>query len=160
MRKVLILFLAIALGICALGYTYRETETDAECIARMLWGECRGVETTAEKAACVWVVLNRVDDARYPDTIQDVIRQPHQFHGYSRSNPVDPGLLAIAEDVLARWRAEPSCIGEIGRVLPANMLFFYGDGQRNHFYGYDEDGSRVRWDVSGEADVYAGNQEQ
>lgn len=39
MRKVISMIAAAVLCICALGATARQTETDAECLARMLWGE-------------------------------------------------------------------------------------------------------------------------
>lgn len=39
MRKVISMIAVAVLCICALGATARQTETDAECLARMLWGE-------------------------------------------------------------------------------------------------------------------------
>lgn len=147
MKRTILTLLIVSFGLAALGATVRPKETDAECMARMLWGEARGVESTAEKAAVCWVVLNRVDDHKYPDTIQDVIKQAYQFHGYSPNNPVDDELLAIAEDVIARWQAEPSCLGNIGRVLPREYTHFFGNGRRNTFFYVDKNG-RVDWDWS------------
>lgn len=144
MRKVISMIAVAVLCICALGATARQTETDAECLARMLWGEARGIESTAEKAACCWVVLNRVDSGIYPDAVQGVVKQPYQFHGYSPANPIEPELLAIAEDVLARWRAETDCIGSVGRVLPREYMSFWGDGAHNHFYRVVR-GCRITW---------------
>jgi len=66
---------------------------DAEIMARCMWGECRGAQSTQEKAAVAWCILNRVDDERWPDTIKEVITQPTQFTGYLRSNPIDKELL-------------------------------------------------------------------
>ena len=63
------------------------TEDDVIAMAKMLWGEARGC-TRDNQAMAVWCVLNRVDDPRFPDTIQGVLSQPSQFHGYSTDFPV------------------------------------------------------------------------
>ena len=60
------------------------------------------------KAACVWCVLNRVDDPRFPDTVLEVLEAPYQFAGYSADYPVLPELAALAADVLKRYHAEKS----------------------------------------------------
>ncbi|MEG1577166.1 MAG: hypothetical protein RR336_00195 [Oscillospiraceae bacterium] len=106
----------------------------AETIARMLWGEARGCSPT-EQAAVVWCALNRVDseDPYYPDDIVSVVTQDLQFHGYDPDNPVIPEILALVEDVLARWSIEDGCVGGVGRVLPREYLFFTGDGTHNYF---------------------------
>ena len=87
-----------------------EPEDDpAEYLAKTIYGEARGCSTT-EQAAVVWCVLNRVDDESglWPDDIVAVVTQPSQFHGYDPDHPVLPELLALAEDVLARWEIEDS----------------------------------------------------
>lgn len=108
----------------------------AVALARALWGECRGCPKT-EQAAVAWVVLNRVDSPEFPDTVEAVCSQRtatvKQFDGYDPSYPVEPELLALAEDVLARWELEKLGVGSVGRVLPADYLFFEGDGAHNHF---------------------------
>lgn len=104
----------------------------AEYLAKTVWGEARGC-STAEQAAVVWCVLNRVDSESFPDDIISVVTQPSQFAGYDPDNPVMPELLALAEDVLSRRSIEESCVGGVGRVLPAEYLFFTGDGQHNYF---------------------------
>ena len=45
------------------------TDADVVAMAKMLWGEARGC-TRDNQAMAVWCVLNRVDDPRFPDTIQ------------------------------------------------------------------------------------------
>lgn len=109
---------------------------DKEALARMVWGEARGCGTT-EQAAVIWCALNRFDSGGpfYADcmTICDIVTQPHQFEGYDPGHPVDPDILALVEDVLARWMAETYCVGDVGRVLPAEFLFFTGDGKENIF---------------------------
>lgn len=120
---------------------------DVEAIARMLWGEARGVKSDAEKAACVWCVLNRVDDTSglWPDTIIGVLTQANQFSGYSPRNPVTDALYALARDVLIRWIRERSGETDVGRVLPAEYVYFTGDGERNYFYTAWPAGVTAAW---------------
>ena len=58
------------------------------------------------KAAVVWCVLNRVDAEGWPDTVAEVVTQPHQFAGYSPDYPATEEFKAIAADVLIRWERE------------------------------------------------------
>ena len=109
-------------------------EDPAEYLAKTIYGEARGCSTT-EQAAVVWCVLNRVDDESglWPDDIVAVVTQPSQFHGYDPDHPVVPEFLALAEDVLARWEIEDTCVGDVGRVLPQEYTYFSGDGRHNYF---------------------------
>ena len=107
------------------------TEEDVAAVAKMLWGEARGC-TRDNQIKCAWVVCNRVDDERFPDTIQGVLSQPHQFHGYSESFPVTDELYNIAFDVLTRWSYEKQGI-PVRRELPSSFLWFTGNGQENIF---------------------------
>lgn len=133
-----------AAGLAA-GQTFIEEEADTapaayippaaevEALAKMLYGEARGIRSDTEKAACAWVVLNRVDDPRFPDTVLEVLEAPYQFSGYSPDYPVLPELEALAADVLIRYHAERDGEENVGRVLPAEYCFFTGDGKHNHF---------------------------
>lgn len=107
------------------------TEDDVIAVAKMLWGEARGCTLDNQQKA-VWCVLNRVDDPRFPDTIQGVLYQPSQFHGYSPDFPVTDELYAVALDVLTRWNAEKNGV-TVERELPNTYLWFTGDGVQNHF---------------------------
>ena len=106
-------------------------EEDVIACARMLWGEARGCDLE-NQMGCVWIVCNRVDDTRFPDTIKAVIQQPGQFHGYSTSFPATDELMDVARDVLTRWSLEKQGV-EVERELHSDYLFFYGDGVKNHF---------------------------
>lgn len=108
---------------------YEIDHSDVEMLARLTWGEARGC-TTTEQAAVMWCVLNRVDseDPLFPDTIQEVITQKNQFHGYNINNPIWPELEDLARDVLMRWLTN-----EEGRVLPPEYCWFSGDGSHNYF---------------------------
>lgn len=113
------------------------TDEEVIVLAKMLWGEARGVNSDAEKAACVWCVLNRVDHG-YGDIIT-VVTAPKQFVGYNAKNP--------SIDVLSRWYAEREGQVEVGRVLPADYLWFSGDGERNHFRNAYRGGDRWDWSL-------------
>ena len=42
-------------------------------------------------------------------------------------------MVALVEDVLTRWELEDGMVGDIGRILPEDYLFFEGDGTHNYF---------------------------
>ena len=107
------------------------TEEDVAAVAKMLWGEARGC-TQDNQIKCAWVVCNRVDDERFPDTIQGVLEQPSQFHGYDPTYPVTDELYSIAFDVLTRWSYEKQGI-PVRRELAESFLWFTGDGVTNYF---------------------------
>ena len=107
------------------------TEDDVVAMAKMLWGEARGCALDNQQKA-VWCVLNRVDDPRFPDTIQGVLSQPSQFHGYSPDFPVWDELKEVALDVLTRWSLEKQGV-TVERELPNTYLWFTGYNGSNHF---------------------------
>jgi hypothetical protein len=105
---------------------------EVELIGRTIWGEAEGVNDKAEQAAVAWCILNRVDDSG--KTIEEVVTAPNQFQGFYRvTGEVPEHFLQLAEDVLLRWRMEKAGADDVGRVLPADYLFFIGDGARNYF---------------------------
>ena len=120
------------------------TEEEVTVLAKMLWGEARGVPSDTEKAACVWCVLNRVDQGM--GTIVEVVTAPYQFVGYQEDHPVDPDLKELCEDVLERWYREKSGETDVGRVLPSDYLFFTGDGEHNYFRNAYKNGEIWTWD--------------
>ena len=107
------------------------SEDDVVAMAKMLWGEARGCALDNQQKA-VWCVLNRVDDPRFPDTIQGVLSQPSQFHGYSPDFPVWDELKEVALDVLTRWSLEKQGVIVERELLP-EYVFFTGDGIQNNF---------------------------
>ena len=107
------------------------TEDDVAEVAKMLWGEARGC-TRDNQIKCAWIVCNRVDDERFPDTIQEVLSQPSQFHGYDPTYPVTSELYDVAFDVLTRWSYEKQDI-PVRRELPESFLWFTGNGRENIF---------------------------
>ena len=107
------------------------TEEDVAAVAKMLWGEARGC-TRDNQIKCAWVVCNRVDDEHFPDSIQGVLSQPSQFHGYDPTYPVTSELYDVAFDVLTRWSYEKQGI-PVRRELPNTYLWFTGNGRENIF---------------------------
>ena len=97
------------------------THEEVAALAKMLWGEARGVPSETEQAACVWCVLNRVDQGY--GSILEVVTAPSQFVGYRENNPIDETLWLLSEDVLTRWQREKDGETEVGRVLPPDYLF-------------------------------------
>lgn len=115
-----------------------------EILAKLVYGEA-GICSTTEQAAVVWCVLNRVD-AGGGDIIA-VATAPNQFYGYRPGNPVSADIEALVRDVLARWRAEDTCIGSVGRVLPEGYLWFTGDGKHNWFRNAYQGGDVWDWSL-------------
>ena len=112
-------------------YVMYFTEDDVAAVAKMLWGEARGC-TQDNQIKCAWIVCNRVDDERFPDTIQGVLEQPNQFHGYDPTYPVTDELYNVAFDVLTRWSYEKQGI-PVRRELSQSFLWFTGNGRANIF---------------------------
>lgn len=100
------------------------TTAEADLVSRTIWGEARGCPQE-EREAVALCILNRVEDERFPDTIEEVVTAPAQFAGYSPSFPAGP-FREEARDVILRYR-----LGERG-IDPA-LVWFTGDGRENHF---------------------------
>lgn len=138
--------------------TKHYTDADAQALAQMAWGECRGVGDlvtadgrtvtgTCQKAAAMWVALNRYD-AGYEESVVDVVAAPHQFAGYDPEHPLDDELLALAYDVLERWNDEQAGGTDVGRVIPDDYFWFVGDGKHNHFSNQYRSGKYYAWELS------------
>ena len=97
---------------------------DVALISRTIWGEVRGC-CVEEQRAQAWCILNRVDDPRWPDSIEKVVTAPYQFQGYSPSNPEEP-FHEMAREILIMWNN-----GE--REIPADMVYCSGDGKHQTF---------------------------
>lgn len=117
-------------------------------IAKTVYGEARGCNKT-EQAAVIWSILNRVDsDLGYmPDDIIGVVTQKYQYVGYSSKHPVTDEFVDLTKDVLSRWIAEKNGETNVGRILPKNYLWFYGDGKHNHFTDEWRNGNKWDWSL-------------
>lgn len=110
------------------------TDNDAAMLAKLMFGEGRGIGSKTQLACIVWTVLNRVD-AGY-GSISSVVTAKNQYHyssGFSTTSDYGYDLKALALDVLSRWNLEKNGLVSEGRVLPSNYLFFHGNGRENIF---------------------------
>lgn len=120
-------------------YTYQ----DIDAIACVIYNEARGVKSDTEMACVAWTILNRVD-AGYGSII-DVVSAKNQF-AYSSVEHIPDEIYTIAADVIVRWSCEKSGEESVGRVLPKDYLWFFGDGTHNYFR--NEYRSKSYWDYS------------
>ena len=132
------------------GIAYIETEPlygdeEITALAKLIWGEARGLASDTEKAAIVWTVLNRYD-AGYGDSIMDVLTAPNQFY-YRSSFPATDELKTLAADVLSRWEREKNGETDVGRVLPSGYMWYRGDGVHNHFRNAYKGGTAWGWSL-------------
>ena len=136
------------------------TDEDAIALAKMAWGEARGVpelemngnivSAKCQQAAVMWTALNRYD-AGYAESITAVATAPKQYHGYSVENPVEDEFLDLAYDVLDRWNRERHGETDVGRVLESDYFWFHGDGTYNWFRNEYKSSSYWNWEL---ADTY------
>ena len=121
----------LAKGSCSPINLYSEKEVEA--VAKTVYGEAAVTRSDLEMSAVVWCILNRVDSKDFPNTILEAVTSPKQFHGYNEANPVEEHIENLVRDVLDRWAAEKSGQEDVGRTLPQEYLYFWGDGRHNHF---------------------------
>ena len=125
------------------------TDNDALMLAKLMYGEGRGIKSETQLACICWTVLNRVDAGQ--GSISQVITAPNQFH-YSSSFPTvaDSGvdLVKLANDVLERWNDEKNGLGSNGRVLPTTYMYFHGNGSVNIFRDSYNFNMAKFWDYS------------
>ncbi|MBQ9017597.1 hypothetical protein IJ118_00810 [Candidatus Saccharibacteria bacterium] len=127
-----------------------ETENDAIILAKIAFLEARGQTGIVEIACVVWSVLNRVDHPSYADSVYGIAHSGHvayaaQTPTYDESTGRD--YLALARDIIFRWRAEKAGFTDVGRVLPSDYFWWSGDGYHNHFRN-DYYGRNGYWDYS------------
>lgn len=103
--------------------------------AIMEHGEAGGIPSMTERSQPLWTACNRVDsdDPFYPDDLESVIEQAWQFDGYTPNGEYTKADYDLAVDVFERWYREKHGETNVGRTLPADYLFFTGDGVHNYF---------------------------
>jgi len=126
---------------------YIPTWDELKRLAKLVYGEARGVESQTEQAAIIWCVLNRID-AGYGETVTEVVHAAH-FHGYSPNHPLtdDFGrdLEELAADVVSRWLCEKMGDTDVGRVIPPEFLWFESIGGENVFRNAYKNGDAWDW---------------
>lgn len=102
-------------------------DSDVEYVAKTIHGEA-GICNDTQKKAVAWCILNRVDCADFPNTIEEVVTQPHQFHGYAEDKVPTEEECLIAYEVIKIWLNDLD-----GRILPKRFLFFHAENGQNVF---------------------------
>lgn len=125
------------------------TEEDVCMVAKTVYGEALVTRSDMEMAAVVWCILNRVDSEGYGcgTSIEYVVTFPNQFHGYNEENPVTDHIKELVIDVFERWSAEKAGVANVGRILPKEYIYFYGDGKHNHFTTEFRGGQTWDWSL-------------
>lgn len=117
--------------------TWEPEAADVALVSRTIWGETRGCPEIEQRAQA-WCILNRVDDPRWPGTIEGVVTAPQQFQGYSPNNPEET-FHDMAREILIMWHN-----GE--REIPADMCFCEGKNGHQIF--------RTTWERTEETRYY------
>ena len=88
---------------------------DAEYIAKVVAG-CATYYSENVQRAVAWCVLNRVDSALYPDTIEEVCEQANQWQGYENAAVID-SICELCQSVIDTWKSGGK------RDVPQDCLF-------------------------------------
>lgn len=110
-----------------------EHKSDAVSMAGVMYAEARGLDVREQSMVC-WCILNRWESGKFGSTLSSVIWARSQF-AHSKKTVSDQGtdLVWLAQDVLTRWYKEKHGYTDIGRTLPKNYCYYYGNGKHNFF---------------------------
>lgn len=103
------------------------TEQEVYAMALTLAGECYDDKVHDKRRVCE-VIVNRVSDGSWGNTVLEVLTCDSQFNGYWEQNrPVTESDLEIAEQTLADWYAN-DC-----NALSDYLYFCAGENRENVF---------------------------
>jgi spore germination cell wall hydrolase CwlJ-like protein len=103
------------------------TDEEVEAIAKTLAGECYD-DKLNDKRLVVEVILNRVSDGRFGESVIEVVSAKGQFSGYwKQSRPVSDSDIRIAKETLREWY-ENDC-----KKLSEYLFFSAGPNRENVF---------------------------
>lgn len=103
------------------------TDEEVEAIAKTLAGECYD-DKLNDKRLVVEVILNRVSDGRFGESVIEVVSAKGQFNGYwKQSRPVSDSDIEIAKETLREWY-ENDC-----KKLSEYLFFSAGPNRENVF---------------------------
>ena len=105
-------------------YKYNITSTEREMLARLLYREAN-IESLECQMAVVSVVINRWQDGRWGDTLEDVIYSPYQFTPANllyKTTPTELNYTAV------------DLVLQNGCTLPPYVMYFRAD----HHFDWDE----------------------
>lgn len=103
------------------------TDEEVEAIAKTLAGECYD-DKLNDKRLVVEVILNRVSDGRFGESVIEVVSAKGQFIGYwKQSRPVSDSDIEIAKETLREWYKN-DC-----KKLSEYLFFYAGPNRENVF---------------------------
>ena len=103
------------------------SEKELQAIAQTLAGECYDNKELDKRRVCE-VILNRVSNSRFANTILEVLTTPRAFNGYWRqSRPISKNDYAVAEKALQDWY-DKGC-----KPLSEWLFFSKGSNRENVF---------------------------
>lgn len=107
--------------------SYHVPYEEIKAVARTIAGECFD-DKPDDKRRVAEVIVNRVSDGRFGDSVIKVIKSPGQFYGYWKQNrPVSVNDVQIAENVLYDWYAR-DC-----KRMSEYLYFCAGANKENKF---------------------------
>lgn len=101
--------------------------SDVDYIVGALFGTGMEIESETELACMAWLILNRLDNGNFGDSIKDVVLNDVNFEydsNYPSINASGVDLEYIAKSVLDIWSAEKKGVEVSGRVLPPDYIWF------------------------------------
>lgn len=113
---------ATALGVS----TSEQTNTDIYLLAKLIYAESRGEPYTGQVAVGA-VVLNRVDDPGFPNTLQGVIYQPWAFTcTHDGQFGLEPNSTAYeaAQDAMNGWDPSYGCLYYYNPAVATSQWIF------------------------------------
>lgn len=124
---------------------YMVTEQEIDMIARVVGVEAGGLDKF-HQSLVIWCILNRVDAGIYGGkTVTEVLIAPLQFHGDNCACPLNPEIRELVVDVIHRWHLEKISGHDVGRTLPREYVYYWGDGEYNHFRIENTDQFYYQW---------------
>ncbi len=70
---------------------------DLTAMAQTAWGEARG-DGLMGMLGVLWVIHNRTKDSRWPDSVELVCKQEHQFTAWNPGNPNREKMLNVTRN--------------------------------------------------------------
>jgi len=103
------------------------SDEEVEAISKTLAGECYD-DKLNDKRKVVEVILNRVSDGRFGDSVIEVVTAKGQFNGYwKQSRSVSDSDIRIAKETLRDWYSN-DC-----KKLSEYLFFCAGSNRENKF---------------------------
>lgn len=113
------------------------SEEDVEALARIVYWEARG-ESEEGQLAVANVVVNRMNDERWPDTIESVIAQKSQFTPYSSSRYFKVRIPESFHDIARRALSGEEAVPDDYVYFSAGKAWRYAKDFikiGNHYFG-------------------------